>query len=87
MPRRISALGTQSWACLRGELHLDALGGLLEWPGSQMTTCTGCPGAVWLLLGPASSSVWREDPGLLSSHAGKEGPQLARTGASHRGKA
>lgn len=53
MPRRISALGTQSWACLRGELHLDALGGLLEWQGSQMTTCTGCPGAVWLLLGAA----------------------------------
>ena len=49
MPGRISALGTRSWACLRGELHLDALGSLLEWPGSQVTTCAGCPGAVWLL--------------------------------------
>ena len=53
MQGRISALGTQSWACLRGELHLDALGSVLEWPGSQMTTCAGCPGAVWLLPGAA----------------------------------
>lgn len=33
--------------------RLHALGSLLERPGSEMTTCTGCPGAVWLLPGAA----------------------------------
>ena len=38
-----------------------------EWPNGSQTSC----------------GVWRVDSGLLSNHAGQEGPHLAMTGASH----
>ena len=56
--------------------HLPARG-LPLWPHDswQHTEWTqGCR---------ASSSVWREDSGLLSRPGKKEGPHLAMTGASH----
>ena len=36
----------------------------------------------WPKGSQASYGVWREDSGLLSGHAGKEGPHLAMMGAS-----